>query len=124
MIRVSLIALALFVPLQSAAVAGTYACKVWCEGRGGVVRARLGSIDVQAPDSGAAQEAAKQQIEDFHCHILTDLDVENGVNHFLQMMDMDIVCIGTHGKGGLFHHSATEKLINHLYKPILSFHLN
>jgi hypothetical protein len=63
MIRVSLIALALFVPLQSAAVAGTYACKVWCEGRGGVVRARLGSIDVQAPDSGAAQEAAKQQIE-------------------------------------------------------------
>ncbi len=68
--------------------------------------------------------AAKQQIEDFHCHILTDLDVENGVNHFLQMMDMDIVCIGTHGKGGLFHHSATEKLINHLYKPILSFHLN
>jgi nucleotide-binding universal stress UspA family protein len=68
--------------------------------------------------------AAKQQIEDFHCHILTDLDVENGVNHFIQMMDMDIVCIGTHGKGGLFHHSATEKLINHLYKPILSFHLN
>jgi nucleotide-binding universal stress UspA family protein len=38
--------------------------------------------------------------------------------------DMDIVCIGTHGKGGLFHTSATEKLINHLFKPIISYQLN
>ncbi len=63
MIRVSLIAFALLVPLQNAAVAGTYACKVWCEGRGGVVRARLGSIDVQAPDSGVAEDTARQQIQ-------------------------------------------------------------
>lgn len=56
-------------------------------------------------------------------HVLNDNDVENGVIHFNQMQEMDIICIGTNGKGGLFHHSATEKLINHLFKPIISYHL-
>ncbi|MCE3278754.1 MAG: universal stress protein UspA [Bacteroidetes bacterium] len=67
--------------------------------------------------------AAKNNITDYENHLLNDMDVENGVIHFNQMQDMDIVCIGTHGKGGLFHTSATEKLINHLFKPIISFHL-
>ncbi len=60
----------------------------------------------------------------YQCHLINDKDVEKGVIHFNQMKNMDIICIGTHGKAGLFHHSATEKLINHLFKPIISFHLN
>jgi nucleotide-binding universal stress UspA family protein len=63
-------------------------------------------------------------IEKFESHLLKDTDVENGVIHFNQMHDMDIVCIGTHGKGGLLHVSATEKLVNHLFKPMITFHLN
>jgi len=63
-------------------------------------------------------------ISNFEKHVLSDKDVENGVIHFNQMHEMDIICIGTHGKGGLFHTSATEKLINHLFKPIISYHLN
>jgi nucleotide-binding universal stress UspA family protein len=63
-------------------------------------------------------------ISDFECHIVNDKDVENGVIHFNQMNNMDIICIGTHGKGGLFHNSATEKLVNHMFKPIITFHLN
>ena len=60
----------------------------------------------------------------YECHVIIDKDVENGVIHFNQMNNMDIIiCIGTYGKGGIFHHSATEKLINHLFKPIISFHL-
>jgi nucleotide-binding universal stress UspA family protein len=55
--------------------------------------------------------------------MLNDNDVENGVIHFNQTQEMDIICIGTHGKGGLFHQSATEKLINHLFKPIITYHL-
>jgi len=62
-------------------------------------------------------------ITNYEKHLLSDSDVENGVIHFNQMHDVDIVCIGTHGRGGLFHTSATEKLINHLFKPIISFHL-
>ena len=62
-------------------------------------------------------------IDNFELHILNDSDVENGVIHFNQMQEMDIICIGTKGKGGLFHHSANEKLINHLFKPIITYHL-
>ncbi|HEX5024517.1 MAG TPA: universal stress protein [Agriterribacter sp.] len=68
--------------------------------------------------------AALNNITNYECHVINDKDVENGVVHFNQMNDMDIICIGTHGRGGVFHHSATEKLINHLFKPIISFHLN
>lgn len=68
--------------------------------------------------------AALNNLENYACHLINDKDVENGVIHFNQMNNMDIICIGTHGKGGIFHNSATEKLINHLFKPIISFHLN
>lgn len=65
--------------------------------------------------------AQNNNIKDFEMHILNDTNVEEGVAHFNQMNDMDIVCIGTHGKGGILHKSATETLINHLYKPVISF---
>ncbi len=68
--------------------------------------------------------AALNGIERYVPHLLKDSDVEHGVVHFNQMQNMDIICIGTHGKGGLLHSSATEKLINHLFKPIISFHIN
>lgn len=67
--------------------------------------------------------ALVNNITNLEMHVLNDSDVENGVIHFNQMQEMDIICIGTHGKGGLFHHSATEKLINHLFKPIISYHI-
>lgn len=73
--------------------------------------------------SNMEEFALANHITGFEMHILNDSDVENGVIHFNQIQEMDIICIGTHGKGGLFHHSATEKLINHLFKPIISYHL-
>ncbi|HQX44749.1 MAG TPA: universal stress protein, partial [Saprospiraceae bacterium] len=68
--------------------------------------------------------ATVNELSDYEKHVIQDKDVENGVVHFNQMNNMDLICIGTHAKGGLFHSSATEKLINHMYKPIISFHLN
>lgn len=69
------------------------------------------------------QFANLNSIEKFECNIINDKDVENGVIHFNQMNNMDMICIGTHGKSGVLHQSSTEKLINHLFKPIISFHL-
>lgn len=68
--------------------------------------------------------ARQNELEGYEKHVIQDRDVENGVIHFNQMNNMDLICIGTHAKGGIFHSSATEKLINHMYKPIISFHLN
>ena len=68
--------------------------------------------------------AELNDIGNYECHYMDDKDVESGVVHYNQMNDMDIICIGTHGKAGMLHRSETEKLINHLFKPIISFHLN
>lgn len=80
--------------------------------------------DKEGIETNMKNFAVVNNITNYECHVINDRDVENGVIHFNQMVNMDIVCIGTHGKGGFFHHSATEKLINHLFKPIISFHLN
>jgi nucleotide-binding universal stress UspA family protein len=68
--------------------------------------------------------AKVNDITNYEKHLLQDTDIENGVVHFNQMHEVDLVCIGTHGRGSMFHNSAAEKLINHLFKPIISFHLN
>jgi nucleotide-binding universal stress UspA family protein len=85
-----------------------------------------GNVDLERAkvENEMIQFAELNGISNYQGHLINDKDVENGVIHFNQMINMDIVCIGTHGKGGLFHQSATEKLINHLFKPIISFHLN
>ena len=81
------------------------------------------SMELSLAEENMKKFAEMNGITNFECHLIHDMDVENGVVHFNQMNEMDLLCIGTHGKGGLFHHSATEKLINHLFKPIISFHL-
>jgi len=85
-----------------------------------------GNVEAEKPgiEANMKKFAALNNISNYECHVINDKDVENGVIHFNQMINMDIICIGTHGKGGIFHHSATEKLINHLFKPIISFQLN
>jgi len=67
--------------------------------------------------------AQNNNITSFQMATIFAKDVEQGVIHFNQMNEIDLLCIGTHGKGGIFHKSATEKLINHMFKPIISFHL-
>ena len=68
--------------------------------------------------------AASHQIGKHHNHIIESDDIESGEKEFLKNQDADIVFIGTHGQGGFFHKSAAETLIKHLFKPIISFHLN
>jgi nucleotide-binding universal stress UspA family protein len=85
----------------------------------GKVESELGKVE-----SDMKHFAELNGIVNYECHLINDKDVENGVVHYNQINNMDIICIGTHGKGSLFHQSATEKLINHLFKPIISFHLN
>jgi nucleotide-binding universal stress UspA family protein len=68
--------------------------------------------------------AELNNITHYKCHVINDKDVEDGVISFTQKINIDIVCIGTHGKASIFNHNTTEKLINHLFKPIISFQLN
>jgi nucleotide-binding universal stress UspA family protein len=77
----------------------------------------------QSVRSAMDQFAKEHQLENVRKHVLLEKDVELGVLHFDQMKSVDMLLIGTHAKGGIFHKSATEKLVNHMYKPILTFHL-
>jgi len=67
--------------------------------------------------------ASKLGLFNIKKHVLVEKDVEQGVYHFDQMKSVDLLLIGTHAKGGIFHQSATEKLVNHMYKPMLTFHI-
>lgn len=67
--------------------------------------------------------ASKHHLGSHKNHIIQAKNVEDGVNQFIAGQDVDMVFIGTHGKGGIFHNSAAENLIKHLFKPIISFHL-
>ena len=89
---------------------------------------QITSVKTEAEKAGIETNmknfATLNNLTNYECHVINDTDVENGVIHFNQQINMDIICIGTDGKVGIFHHSVTEKLINHLFKPIISFHLN
>jgi len=66
--------------------------------------------------------ASKMGWEHTNFHTITDTKIEDGVIHFNQMNDMDLVVIGNYGKRGLFGQSDAEKLINHMFKPLITFH--
>ena len=67
--------------------------------------------------------AKEHNIHNYENHIVKGDDIESGVTAFLADQDADIVFIGTHGDGGVFHASGAEALIKHLFKPKVTFHL-
>lgn len=88
---------------------------------------QITSGDVNSEKSQVESDMKKfaklNDIDNYSCHLLNDKDVEQGVVHFNQMIDMDIIFIGSTGKGGIFKHTATDKLISHLFKPLITFQL-
>lgn len=82
------------------------------------------SIDKDSVYASMDKYAAAHGIEKHQNHLVEAIDVESGVKTFLASQDADMVFIGTHGKGGFFHKSAAESIIKHLFKPIISFHIN
>jgi nucleotide-binding universal stress UspA family protein len=84
------------------------------------------STDESAIQAGMDRFATANGFSQLEKHIISDRNVEEGVTHFNQVHNMDLVCIGTHGFTGInrfLHPSAPEKMVNHLFKPILTFHL-
>lgn len=66
----------------------------------------------------------KHNISKHEIHIHHDRKVYQGITHFTELDSMHLVIIGTHGRSGiqqLVNSSIAEKLINHLYKPVLVY---
>lgn len=88
-----------------------------------ILTSRTGQQIADKVKANMEKFAAENQLKNYLIHVLKDSDIEQGVYHFDQMHSMDIICIGTHGKGSLFYSSVTEKLINHMYKPLITFRM-
>lgn len=67
------------------------------------------------------------QLENVEFHIQTSNKIEYGVFYFAHDHSIDLITMGTHGRTGWEHlmkGSISENLVNHMYKPILTFKLN
>ena len=67
---------------------------------------------------------ANYDIENYSTHIYNDNNIENGIIHFANIVDADLIGICTHGRTGLAHFfngSIGEELVNHAVKPVITF---
>lgn len=67
---------------------------------------------------------ANYDIENYSTHIYNDTNIENGIIHFANSVDADLIGICTHGRTGLAHFfngSIGEELVNHAVKPVITF---
>lgn len=63
-------------------------------------------------------------IHKFSKHIYNDTNVENGILHFANQIDADLIGMSTHGRKGLAHFfngSISEDLVNHSVRPVVTF---
>lgn len=70
--------------------------------------------------------ASYHQLEIHEMQVFSDFTVQEGVNHFVQIHDTDLVCMATHGRPGwfkIFWSSIAEHISTHVYKPVLTYHL-
>lgn len=65
-------------------------------------------------------------LENVEFHTQNDRNVEDGIFYFAHDHNIDLIIMGTHGRTGWEHlvkGSISENVVNHLYKPILTFKL-
>lgn len=58
--------------------------------------------------------------------IYNDVDEEDGIMHYAEEIDADMIAMGTHGRsflGRLFSGSLAEDMVNHARRPIWTYHI-
>ena len=76
-----------------------------------------------------AQEVMKNFVSNFtinkySINIYNDKNVENGILHFADHIDADLIGVCTHGRKGISHFfngSISEDLVNHALRPVVTF---
>jgi nucleotide-binding universal stress UspA family protein len=68
--------------------------------------------------------ADNNQIDNYKLRIYNDVSEEEGILHFANEVDADLIVMGTHGRTGLAHligGSIAEEVVNHTKKPVLTY---
>lgn len=76
-----------------------------------------------------AQERMKDftknlDFKNYSMHIYNDTTIEQGIMHFSQSINADLIGMSTHGRQGISHFfngSISEDLVNHAKRPVLTF---
>lgn len=86
-----------------------------------------GSLDKDHLKEKMEHFSILNELESPRFHFHADRDVQTGITHFNQMNNMDLIIVGTEGRRGLgrlLKSSVAESLINNLYKPVITYHLD
>lgn len=80
------------------------------------------------PDHIAKKElnefAKKHQFKNFTINVFGDVTEEEGIKHFAEEINADLIAIATHGRSGLMHllsGSVSKEVVNHSEKPVMTF---
>ncbi|MBP7450598.1 MAG: universal stress protein, partial [Flavobacteriales bacterium] len=68
----------------------------------------------------------RHELRRYTATVYNDLSIEEGILHFSQSVDADLIAMATHGRTGFFHvvnGSLTEDIVNHTSMPVLSVKL-
>jgi len=71
--------------------------------------------------------ASKMKIDNYQAHVYNDYSLEEGVKHFEETINQDLIVVPTHGHKGLSHllfGSDAEKMVNHIKAPIMTFRID
>ncbi len=69
---------------------------------------------------------SNHQLQDVELAIYNDENIEDGIVHYVAKENIDIICIGSWQRTGLnklINGCVSSDLVNHIYKPILTFKL-
>lgn len=64
------------------------------------------------------------KLNNFSINVFNDINLEEGIRHFNEMLNADIVILPTHGRTGISHFiygSKAENTVNHVTAPIITF---
>jgi len=70
--------------------------------------------------------AVKYNLENYKIHTYNDFYEEDGIANFASHNDYDLICLATSGRTGMSHFftgSIAEDVVNHSYKPVMTFNL-
>jgi nucleotide-binding universal stress UspA family protein len=92
---------------------------------------RINTLNDFEPDNFAKKRMRQwlenQMFEDYEMRIYNDIDEEEGIVHYAEEVDADLLAMGTHGRTGfahLFSGSIAEDLVNHAKRPIWTYHIS
>lgn len=96
--------------------------------------AELYLVNVNTPNNFKSTLVANEIINDFLSHykdlnnynvtIFNDANIEKGILNYARSINADLIGIGTHGKKGIAHFfngSTSEDIVNHAYRPVITF---